>query len=139
MKTSPRAQSPSLRPGLSLIELTVVIAVLLVLATVLFLGVKAYQAGSDRASCVLNIYNYQTAVRSYSNLNGLVPGQALHDSRDLQTELVGPDRFVQADPSCPGGGKYSHLGNRIPGHGELYLTCSLAGNGRHVPRRIESW
>lgn len=127
-----------LRPGLSSIELTVIMSVLIALIAVLFVGVKAYKSGSDRAACVMNIHSMQNAVRSFSNLKGLNPGQDVPDT-DLNSELVGPDRFVEEKPSCPGGGAYAYLGNRIPAHGELYLSCSLAGEERHQPTRINSW
>ncbi len=130
---------PRLRPGLTVLELTVVLFVLILLISVLFVGVSAYKTGTDRAACVMNIHSVQNAVRSYSNLNGLVPGQALATSEDLRGELVGPERFLEELSDCPSGGTYSDLGNRIPIAGELYLTCSLAGDRQHVPERVEPW
>jgi hypothetical protein len=129
----------TLRPGLSAIELTVVIFVLIALIGVLFTGIKAYKRGSDRAACVMTIHNVQNAVRSYSNLNGLAPGAHLAANQDLRAELVGPDRYLEVMPSCPGGGSYRDLGNRIPGHGELYLSCSLSDELRHQPVRLSAW
>ena len=49
MKTAPPLRS-SKRKGLSLLELTVVIAVLLSLTTVLMLGARAWKNGSDVSS-----------------------------------------------------------------------------------------
>ena len=127
---------PRLRKGLSLIELTAIVAVLIMLIAVLFIGVNAYKKSSDRAACVMNIHSLQNAVRSYSNMNGLVPGES---AQDLRSELVGPDRFVEELPPCPAGGTYSDLGNRIPSHGELYLSCSLGDDERHSPQSTHSW
>ena len=138
MKTNPASCPPRLHPGLSVIELTAVIAVLIALIAILLVGMKAYKNSSDRAACVMNIHSFQNAVRSYSNLNGLAPGQAL-TATDLRAQLVGPDRFLEAVPTCPAGGAYSDLGNRIPVHGELYLSCSLRASESHVPRRINAW
>jgi hypothetical protein len=42
----------------------------------------------------MNIHSMQNAVRSYSNLNGLAPGQKLKTT-DLRAELVGPHRFLE--------------------------------------------
>ena len=50
--------------GMTLLELTVVILVLLSLISVLFIGARAWKKGSDRAACILNIRNFQQAVRS---------------------------------------------------------------------------
>ena len=138
MNTTPAPCHPRLRPGLSAIELTAIIAVLIALIAVLFVGVRAYKRSSDRAACVMNIHSIQNAVRSFSNLNGLAPGQNL-PATNLRAEIVGPDRYLERSPNCPAGGNYSYLGNRIPQHGELYLSCSLAGDERHVPDRINAW
>lgn len=54
--------------GMTLIELTVVILVLLSLISVLFIGARSWKDGSDKANCVMNIRNFQTAARSMSNL-----------------------------------------------------------------------
>lgn len=138
MKTNPASRHPRLHPGLSAIELTAIIAVLIALISIFFLGMNAYKHGSDRAACVMNIHSFQNAVRSYSHLNGLAPGQALA-ATDLRAQLVGPDRFLKQAPNCPAGGAYTDLGNRIPVHGELYLSCSLGDSASHVPRRISAW
>lgn len=136
MKNYLPVRHPHLRPGLSAIELTAIIAVLIALISVLFIGVKAYKSSSDRAACVMNIHNIQNVVRSFSNLNGLAPGQSV--ARDLQSELVGPERFLEESPTCPAGGAYTYLGNRIPTSGELYLSCSLAANERHAPQLMNA-
>ena len=114
------------------------LCVVLSLTAVLFFGAKAYKRSSDRAACVMNIHSVQNAVRSFSNLHGLAPGQTLPGT-DLRAELVGPDRYLEQAPHCPGGGTYSYLANRIPKHGELFLTCTLSGEERHAPERISSW
>ena len=139
MKLQTKVCHPTLRPGLSAIELTTIIFVLIALIGVLFIGVKAYKNSSDRAACVMNIHNVQNAVRSFSNLNGLAPGQRLSRGADLQSELVGPERLLETLPSCPAGGTYTDLGNRIPGHGELYLSCSLSNDERHRPQSLTAW
>ena len=54
--------------GMTLIEITLVIAVLLGLISVLFIGVAAYKKGSDRAKCILNIATVQKAVRCFSGV-----------------------------------------------------------------------
>ena len=51
--------------GMTLIELTVVILVLLSLISVLFIGARAWMRGSDRANAALLIRNAQQGVRSH--------------------------------------------------------------------------
>lgn len=139
MKNTCCALPRSCRPGLTLLELTVVIMVLNTLVGVLFVGFRAYKAGADRAACVMNIYAVQKVVRSYANLNNLSPGQVLGEEIDLREELVGPGRYLEVPPECPGGGIYTDLGKRLPRAGEIYLSCSLAGKKRHRPQRLATW
>ena len=58
------------RSGITLIELTVVIVVLLSLIAVVAIGSRAWRRSSDRAACVMNTRNCQVATRSYQNLYG---------------------------------------------------------------------
>ena len=67
--------------GMTLIELTVVILVLLSLISVLFIGARAWMRGSDRANAALLIRNAQQGVRSHSNIMGLDTGAADVDLR----------------------------------------------------------
>ncbi len=60
--------------GFTLIEITLVLGLTLGLAAALIFGLTAFQRGSDRAKCLLNISNTQKAVRSWANLNEVAPG-----------------------------------------------------------------
>jgi len=119
---------------MTLLELTVVILVLLSLISILFVGARAWKVGSERAGCVMNIRNAQQAVRSYQNLNQ-VPEYAVID---MFTDLIGPGKFMERDPVCPGGGHYEHIGF-IPPSGVLAISCSLAGPGRHSLEADLDW
>jgi len=57
------------RAGVTLLELSVVIIVLLCITALLMVGAQAWCRGADRASCVINIRNIQISVRSYQNLS----------------------------------------------------------------------
>ncbi len=140
MITSPRlAACRRLSPGLSLLELSVVLLVVQLLLGLGFFGVRAYKDGVDRAQCVMNIRNVQNAVRSYSNIEGLKPGQRLGQEVKLLDELVGGEQFLEVLPDCPAGGLYGTLGNRIPAFGELYLTCTLEASEGHKPATLLYW
>lgn len=124
--------------GMTLIELTVLLFVLLFIVGMSFIGVKAWKSGSDRAECVLNIYHAQEAVRSFSNLHGYNPGHTLARG-DLEARVFGLDSFVNVRPKCPSKGTYATKGNTIPKYGTLYLTCDLAGTKKHQPEDFHQW
>ncbi len=111
--------------GMTLIEITLVIAVLLGLISVLFIGVAAYKQGSDRAKCILNIATVQKAVRSYSNLYELNAGDAL-----VTADIAGAGKMIETVPTCPASGTYT-FGTVVPAASTAYLTCSI---GDHVPK-----
>lgn len=133
MKTSLPSHDSSRRHGFTLIEVSLVIAVLLSLTSILFLGASVYLRGADRAMCLQNISTMQKAVRSFGNINGMVPGTYVENLKD---KLIGPDQFVPTLPSCPNGGLYTFAGNTLPHVGDLYLSCSREG---HVPKDHASW
>jgi prepilin-type N-terminal cleavage/methylation domain-containing protein len=60
------------KSGMTLLELTVVILVLLSLISILFVGARAWKKGSDRAANIMNIRNCNQAVRGYQNMYGKV-------------------------------------------------------------------
>ncbi len=125
--------------GLTLIEVTLVIAVLLGLISVLFIGVTAYREGSNRAKCILNITNVQKAVRSYQNLFELVGPEAGGDVSDLaEGDIIGDGKMIAQTPTCPSAGEYT-FGTAVPSIGEAYLTCSLATSQQHVPADLTGW
>lgn len=123
--------------GMTLLELTVVIVVLLSMISVLFFGAQAWKRGSDRALCIVNIQNVQKAVRSFSNLYGFDPGS---NAPNLQSRIIGLGKFVETTPECPGGGTYAFgqtFGNdTIPPLGELYMSCSLETTDDHLPDNL---
>ncbi len=117
----------------TLIEVTLVVSVLLGMILVLFLGVSAYKKGSDRALCIQNIASVQKAMRSYSNLFALGPGNSVANLKD---EIIGPDKFIEAEPVCRSGGTYTYGGDTIPLASVAYLSCSLPD---HVPSTVSGW
>ncbi len=63
--------------GMTLLELTVVILVLLSLISILFVGARAWKKSSDRAANIMNIRNVQQAVRAHQNMQGLLENAPL--------------------------------------------------------------
>jgi type II secretory pathway pseudopilin PulG len=62
------------KSGMTLLELTVVILVLLSLISILFVGARAWKKGSDRSANIMNIRNTQQAMRGHENMNSLNVG-----------------------------------------------------------------
>ena len=149
MKTqsSPRTVS---RRGLTLIELTVVILVLLSLVAVLFIGAQGWKNGTDRASCILKIRNVQIATRSYQNLYGYNPGglpYASDGTQNIAKHLLAKG-YIEQDiydntqgiDQCPSRGKYSTpFPDIFPQVGSLYMVCSLSATSDHVPKIHADW
>ena len=138
--TAPRRRR--LAPGITLVELAVVVGVLLLLVTVLALSARAWKEGTERARCIMNIRQMQMSVRAYANLNNLEPGTNLGGAApavNLLGELAGPGKFVPQLPMCPGNGLYFYGGDVIPPVGALYMSCSLSGSRGHEPQDFSDW
>lgn len=122
--------------GMTLLELTVVILVLLSLISILFIGARAWKKGSDRAASILTIRNVQQAVRSYSNMNGKNAGDTV---ATLQTDVFGAGKFIENDPTAgthPAGTGYAYAITAptvIPAVGVLYLTVTGTDAADYMP------
>jgi hypothetical protein len=98
--------------------------------SVAFIGARAWKDGSDRAGCVLNIRNVQTAVRSYQVMQQLGNGDEIPWDK-----IIGPGAFLEQKPVCPAGGTYT-FAKTVPGIGVLACRCSHA---EHAPPNHENW
>lgn len=136
--------------GLTLLELTVVITILLALVSILFVGSRAWKRGSDRAGCVLTLRNVQVAARSYQNMYGYNYGgrpYAANGTQDIAEHLftkgyIEARLYQQARGTapCPAGGAYTcPLPDVFPEAGQLYMQCSLSGPDNHVPTTHADW
>jgi len=114
---------PARQRGTTLIELSVVIAVLLLLVGVLFIGITAWKNGANTAACIVNLSSIQKAARGYQNLNGLLTG-----SSETSAMLTSAG-FWATVPVCPAAGTYAFM-SAVPTVGVAYTTCSISG---HAP------
>ena len=131
-----RNQNKQHAAGLTLIEVTLVIAVLLGLISVLFIGVSAYKEGSDRAECLVISSTVQKAVRSYQNLYELEIGDPL-----VRTgTLVGPEGMFATEPECPRYGTYVWE-TTVPANDTPYIDCTDPDNTEryHYPQDVSGW
>jgi prepilin-type N-terminal cleavage/methylation domain-containing protein len=107
--------------GTTLIELSVVIAVLLLLVGVLFIGITAWRNGANTAACIINLSSIQKAARGYANMNQLNTGS------ELTVTTLTSAGFWGTVPVCPAGGTYSPK-IVVPSQGTAYMTCNFAGH-----------
>jgi prepilin-type N-terminal cleavage/methylation domain-containing protein len=114
--------------GTTLIELSVVIAVLLLLVGVLFIGITAWKDGANKSACILNISASQKALRGYQNMN---PGAATPAITDLVSA-----GFFGAAPVCPAAGTYTYSSTAV---GSAFAVCSLATSKGHAPVSTVNW
>ena len=131
-------QAMKSKSGMTLLELTVVILVLLSLISILFIGARAWKKGSDRAGCILNIRNIQQAVRGEQNMKNAVPGATTL----VASNIIGTTGYIPTAPSCPSTGT-AYVGasaTTYPTEGTLYATCpNISSLADHVPTDITGW
>lgn len=138
-------QSVNRKAGMTLLELTVVILVLLSLISILFVGARAWKKGSDRSACIINIRNVQQACRGFINMN---PSRTTPVAEtDIFTDGAGTDGFLK-EPICPSdparayASYYSFAdgGAANPDPGHVFLSCVVADvDGTHIPDGTEDW
>jgi type II secretory pathway pseudopilin PulG len=132
------------RRGMTLLELTVIIVVMLALIVVLAIGSRAWKRASDRSACVMNVRNLQVATRSYQNLYGYYFGgqpQLEYGTHDISRHLLekgyisqGLHDQTKGSRPCAGGGTYrSAAPDFFPMPGQLYMNCSLSAAEDHEP------
>ena len=128
-------QTPSIKrkSGMTLLELTVVILVLLSLISILFIGARAWKKGSDRAASILQIRNVQQAMRSHANMQNLNIGATI-----ARTDIIGTGKFIERDPvgnhPAPGHNFATAAPTAVPALGTLYLTVTGAEAVDYSPK-----
>jgi len=105
------------KSGMTLLELTVVILVLLSLISILFIGARAWKKGSDRSANIMNLRNTQQAMRGHANMNQLNTGDPF-----TQVMLTDYMKF----PSTVATVTYT-AGTVVTATGTLWLVASADG------------
>src|SRR6187402_3175397 len=88
--------------GMTLIEISLVIALLLGLIAVVFLGIGSYRKGSDKAKCKMQLVAAQKAIRSQANFQNLNINAAF-----VKADAFGAGKALENEPVCPSGGTYA--------------------------------
>ncbi len=136
--------------GLTLLELTVVLIILLALVSIMSIGARAWLRGSERTSCILTLRNVQVAARSYQNLYGYNYGGRPYAERGTQdiVEHLHNKGYIEetiykqsrGSAPCAAGGTYTCPRPDIfPLEGELFMNCSLSESAKHVPSSHDDW
>lgn len=137
---APRRTRTAHTSGMTLLELTVVILVLLSLISILFIGANAWKKGSDRAGCIMNIRNCQQALRGYSNIYGITAGDNIPGGITRADAIIGPGGFLDNLPECPSGATYTGLElTTMPAPGQLLMVCGFSGGTAHIPDNAQGW
>ncbi|MGJ8671671.1 type II secretion system protein [Rubritalea sp.] len=115
--------------GVTLIELTVVISMVLTLLSGLFVGASYYRDSASQAACIAQISQIQKGIRSYQNLESLNYGDAI-----IEADVIGSNKAIGAIHECPLGGNYILL-NVIPNPGTPFARCETYGSSpqEHFP------
>jgi prepilin-type N-terminal cleavage/methylation domain-containing protein len=140
------------KSGMTLLELTVVILVLLSLISILFVGARAWKKGSDRSACIINIRNVQQAVRGYMNMN---QQRAVPDDAEWATIIFASDTNTDGylkEPICPSDPARTFTTSYTPSWpttmaselGTIFLTCNIvpddgAESAPHAPDNTDDW
>ncbi len=103
--------------GMTLIEISLVIALLLGLISVVFMGIGSYRKGADKAKCKMQLAQVQKAVRAATNFQNLNIGAAF-----TTTQAFGPGLALESEPQCPSNGLYTWTGT-IPVVSTPYGNC----------------
>jgi prepilin-type N-terminal cleavage/methylation domain-containing protein len=136
--------------GLTLLELTVVLIILLALVSIMSVGARAWLRGSERTSCILTLRNVQVATRSYQNLYGYNYGGRPYAERGTQNIVEhlhnkgyieeSTYKYSRGTTPCAAGGTYTCPQPDIfPLEGELFMHCSLSESANHVPSTLDGW
>ena len=122
--TSNRIAKRFNRSGMTLIEISLVIALLLGLIAVVFLGIGSYRAGADKAKCKMQLAAVQKAIRAGANFDDLALGGAL-----VEADVFGAGLMMETEPVCPQdplplAPTFYTWGTVVPAVGTPYGNCS---------------
>ena len=123
-------QTMKRKSGMTLLELTVVILVLLSLISILFIGARAWKKGSDRSANIMNIRNAQQAVRGHANMRGLLEGDTTVTEAVIYGAAGDGVGGYLRKPAPPNNDITLYKGSGVvPESGILWLEVTYTGTG----------
>jgi type II secretory pathway pseudopilin PulG len=138
IKTNRRA----LQSGTTLVELSVVIAVILLIAGVTFVAIQGWRDAANKAACIVNLATLQKAVRGYYNVNTDSPAVI---TAGYSLPILHAAGFIGSDagPTCPaanaGYAKQATLVNGWPDVGVQAFTCPNAPPHQPSAASLANW
>ncbi len=103
--------------GVTIVELTVVISMIISLISALFVSAKYYKEASDRSTCITQISQYQRAVRAHQNSHNFIMLPLVPDLIELFDSLDGSAKLELL----------VEFGDRLPPLADPYLSFRDAG------------
>ncbi len=111
--------------GMTLIEITLVIAILLSLIAILFLGISAYKKGADRSKCILTASSMEKLIISHGNMYDYEPG----DTTPAGILWDSNFQYLSEEPNCPASSSsnYTYTNTMPTGVSgtDPYATCGF--------------
>jgi prepilin-type N-terminal cleavage/methylation domain-containing protein len=89
------------RRGFTLVEIMIVVVIIGVLLAIAVPNFVRARESSRAKSCVSNLKSINGAMEQWAMDNKKASGQPV-----VTTDLYGTDKYVKAEPVCPGGGEY---------------------------------
>ena len=99
--------------GFTLIEIMIVVAIIAILAAVAIPNFVKYRNESQRAACISNMKQLQTAGEQWAMKNV--------DQTPTMSDLCGSTLYIKKAPTCPAAGSYSFSLNA---NNIVDVTCS---------------
>jgi prepilin-type N-terminal cleavage/methylation domain-containing protein len=91
------------RRGFTLVEIMIVVAIIGVILAIALPAFMKSRAQARRQICIENLSQIESAKQQW----GLESGKKDGDPA-LESDIVGPTKYLKKSPQCPGGGTYDY-------------------------------